>query len=206
MFSAICHLTPIGRPAVTGWRSAHVPCLVSCSLGLWVGLMLLLFLTPGALATPPTPLGDRLHVAVHEGQLSVDLREVPVRDVLAAIGQQAGLRVHVGDSANRTVNAQFTDMELDQGLRRLLRSASLSYTLLYTRGQAATVILQEVRVFDEARGAAPASIDRAPEEVAQRPAALLTPPWREEAAEPESDESVQEPEQEPEQETDAPQD
>jgi hypothetical protein len=217
MFSVICHLTPIGRPAVTGWRSAHVPWLVSCSVGLWIALVLLLFLTPGALATPividgdadsapPTPLGDRLHVAVHAGQLSVNLREAPVRDVLAAIGQQAGLRVHIGDSANRTVNAQFTDMELDQGLRRLLRSASLSYTLLYTRGQAATVVLQEVRVFDEARGGAPASIDRAPEEVAQRPAALLTPPWREEPADPEPDESVQELEQEPEQETDAPQD
>jgi type II secretory pathway component GspD/PulD (secretin) len=164
----------------------------SCS----VLLGLLVALTTWTSAWPLKPLGARSPVVVHEGQLSVELREAQVRDVLAAIGQQAGLRVHVDASANRTVNAQFTDMELDQGLRRLLRAASLSYTLLYARGPASTVILQEVRVFGEARGEAPASHDRTPTERAQRAAALLAPRPQEERAEPE-------PEAEPEQEVEA---
>ena len=155
----------------------------SCS----VLLGLLIALTAWTSAWPMKPLGTRSPVVVHEGQLSVNLREAPVWDVLAAIGQQAGLRVHVDASANRTVNAQFTDVELDQGLRRLLRAASLSYTLLYARGPASTVILQEVRVFGEARGEAPASHDRTPTERAQRSAALLAPLPQEEHAEPEQE-------------------
>jgi type II secretory pathway component GspD/PulD (secretin) len=122
---------------------------------------LLIALTAWTSAWPLKPLRGRMPVTVHEGQLSVDLREASVREVLAAIGQQAGLRVHVDAAGHRTVNAQFTNVALDQGLRRLLRAASLSYTLLYVPGPAATAILHEVRVFGEAHSAAPASHDRA---------------------------------------------
>jgi hypothetical protein len=187
------------------------------SYGMLVGLLIALIAwtnvwpqarTRNAGSAPLSPLGTRLHVAVHEGQLSVDLREAQMRDVLAAIGQQADLRVHVDATANRTVNAQFTDMELDQGLRRLLRVASLNYSLLYAPGPAATVILHEVRVFGEEPGGAPASHNRARVALAQRAAALLTPPPAEERAEPEPAEpepAELEPE-ELEQDVDAPQD
>lgn len=158
----------------------------TCSL--LVGLLIVL--TGWTSAWPMKPLGAGIPTVVHEGQLSVDLREAPVRDVLRAIGQQAGLRVHVDAATNRTVSAQFMDMELEQGLRRLLRAASLSYTLLYAQGPAATVILQEVRVFGEARGEAPTS-HRAR---AQRAAALLTPLPQEERVEPGPTEAAQEPE------------
>jgi hypothetical protein len=137
-------------------------------------------------SAPPRPLGTRLHVAVRDGQLSVDLREAQMRDVLAAIGRQAGLRVRVDAAANRTVNAQFTDMELDQGLRRLLRVASLSYSLLYAPSPAATVILQEVRVFGEERGGASVGNNREPAALAQRAAALQPSPQRVERGAPES--------------------
>jgi type II secretory pathway component GspD/PulD (secretin) len=154
---------------------------------------LLIALTAWTSAWPLKPLGGRMPVTVHEGQLSVDLREASVREVLAAIGQQAGLRVHVNAAANRTVNAQFTNVALDQGLRRLLRAASLSYTLLYARGPAATDILQEVRVFGEARGEPPTSHDRARLERVQRAAARRSslPPEAHGGPEPEA-----EPEQE----------
>jgi hypothetical protein len=143
---------------------------------------LFIALTAWTSVWPPKPLGAQMSVAVHAGQLSVDLREAQVQDVLAMIGQQAGLRVQGASAANRTVSAQFADMELDQGLRRLLRAASLSYTLLYARGPAATSILQEVRVFGEAPGQGPARHDRAPLERELR-AALPTPlPQEEQAA------------------------
>jgi hypothetical protein len=148
---------------------------------------LFIALTAWTSVWPPKPLGAQMAVAVHEGQLSVDLREAPVQGVLAVIGQQAGLRVHGAAAAGRTVNAQFTDMPLDQGLRRLLRAASLSYTLLYARGPAATAILQEVRVFGEAPAQGPARHDRAPLERGQHAAALPTPLPQEEQAAPEQD-------------------
>jgi hypothetical protein len=129
-----------------------------------------------------------MHVTVNEGYLSVDLQEASVREVLAAIGQQAGLRVRIDAAATRMVSAQFTAMTLDQGLRRLLRVASLSYALLYTRGLAATAILHEVRVFGEARREGLVNHDQASTQLAQRAAAQLTPPPREERAEPQPSE------------------
>jgi hypothetical protein len=149
-------------------------------------------------SAPLRSLGAHMHVVVHEGYLSVDLWEAPVREVLAAIGQQAGLRMRTEAAANRTVNTQFTAMEVDQGLRRLLQAASLSYALLYTQGPTATAILHEVRVFGEARSDGLATHDRAPVELPQHMASQLTPPPQEEHAEPEPEE--------PEQETDAPED
>jgi type II secretory pathway component GspD/PulD (secretin) len=165
------------------------------SYGVLIGV--LMTLATWTSAWPLSPLGEGVSLAVHAGQLSVDVREAPVDEVLALIGEQAGLRVHVDAAATRTVTAQFTDMALDQGLRRLLRAASLSHTLLYTRGPAGTVHLQEVRVFGEARGEAPTSHHRAPTARAERAAALQTSLVQEAPAEPEQ-EAEPEPEVEPE--------
>jgi len=135
-------------------------------------------------SAPLRPRGAQMHVTVDGGSLSVDLREAPVREVLATIGQQVGLRVRIDAAATRRVSAQFTAMALDQGLRRLLRMASLNYALLYTRGPAATAILHEVRVFGEERREEPANHDQAPIQPAQHAAAQLSLPAQEEHAEP----------------------
>jgi hypothetical protein len=145
-----------------------------------------------------------MHVKVDQGALTVDLQEAPIQEVLTAIGQEAGLRVRMSTTANRTVSARFAAMPLDQGLRRLLRVASLSYALLYTQGPTATAILQEVRVFGEARREEVSAHDEAPLRLAQRARDRLTPPTQEERAEteptgpePEAD-ATAEPEAEPE--------
>ena len=153
--------------------------------GVLVGLFIAL--TAWTSAWPLRPLEARLPVTVREGQLSVNLRAAPVREVLAAISQQTGLRVRVDASVNGTVDAQFMNMALDQGLRRLLRAAALSYSLLYAPGPAATDILHEVRVFGGGRGDAPAPYDGAlPERVPQATARRTTPPSAAQA-EPEQD-------------------
>jgi hypothetical protein len=112
------------------------------------------------------PLEAPMSVTVQEGSLSVNLQDVPVQQVIAMIGQQAGLRVRIDAAATQRVSAQFTAMALDQGLRRLLRGASLSYALLYTQGSAATASLDEVRVFGE-----PRREELAPEDYAAKKAA-----------------------------------
>jgi hypothetical protein len=159
-------------------------------------------------STPPRPLGAQVHVTVNRGSLSVDLREAPVREVLATIGQQAGFSVRIDAAVNHTVGAQFTAMALDEGLSRLLRVASLNYALLYTRGPAETAILHEVRVFSEERRGEPADHDQEPIKLAQHAAARLTPPPQEERAEPQPTEPELEADAlaEPEPEADTPED
>jgi hypothetical protein len=114
----------------------------------WVCLLLLLAAWPQA-----WPQDAPLQVAVGAGQLSVDLPAAPVREVWAAIGQQAGLRVRIDAEDARTMTAQFTAMDVEQSLHRLSRAASLSDALQYARVPGAPVALHEVRVFREARGA-----------------------------------------------------
>jgi hypothetical protein len=128
------------------------------------------------------PLGAQVHVTVKEGSLSVYLREAPVQEVLAMIGQQAGLHVRSDAAATHLVSAEFTTMALDQGLRRLLRGASLSYALRYTRGPAETAVLHEVRVFDETRREELADQGQVSIQRAERAPARLTPSAQEQRA------------------------
>jgi hypothetical protein len=82
----------------------------------------------------------------------VDLRDADIAMVLSRIGEQAGFAVVTGPIAGRTVSIQFTDTELVQGLRRLLRLASLSYSLVYAARTESGVGIKELRVFSEGEG------------------------------------------------------
>ena len=127
--------------------------------GLWGGvasLLVILLLVPGvrpwAGAAPPKDISvqrraPRLQVAVHQGRLSVDLWEADIGEVLAQIHQQAGISIRVSPGPEHTVSVQFTDVALDQGLRRVLQLASRSYAMRYAPGPTGEVTLQEVQVF-----------------------------------------------------------
>jgi len=92
----------------------------------------------------------RQQVAVHQGRLSVNLWEADLGEVLAQIHQQAGISISVSPSPEHTVSVQFTDVALDQGLRRLLQLASRSYAMRYAPGPTGEVTLAAVQVFTKA--------------------------------------------------------
>jgi hypothetical protein len=116
---------------------------------LWEGVASLLALLLVAVAQPWAG-GPRLQVVVHQGRLSVDLWEADLGEVLAQIHQQTGISIRVSQSPAQTLSIQFTDVPLDQGLRRLLQLASQSYAMRYAPGPTGEVTLQEVQVFAEA--------------------------------------------------------
>jgi hypothetical protein len=138
-------------------------------------LLVILLLGPAARpwAGKPNP-GDiplkgpapRLHVAVQQGQLSVDLWEVNVEEVLAQIGQKAGIPIIVSPSVEETISVQFMGVALEQGIRRVLERASRSYVILYTPDPAGGMTMREVRVFGKAHegGPGPVTAERAAEE------------------------------------------
>ena len=84
-----------------------------------------------------------------QGRLSVDLREADIRTILGRIGEQAGFSLIMESTARKTISVQFTDVELIQGLRRLLRLTSLNHTMVYTTGVEAGDALKELWVFPE---------------------------------------------------------
>ena len=122
---------------------------------LLVILLLVPVARPWAGAPPPGDISvqrraPRLQVAVHQGRLSVDLWEADLGEVLTQIHQQAGISIRVSPGPEHTVSVQFTDVALDQGLRRVLQLASRSYAMRYAPGPTGEVTLQEVQVFAEA--------------------------------------------------------
>lgn len=119
-------------------------------------------------------------VTVDQGRLSVDLRQADIHTVLAQIGKQVGIPILIGAIDRKTVSVEFTDVELERGLRRLLRLASLSHTILYAQGPAGTVAMRAVHVFGEGKGEATPQpiiaereVDESAEDAGQRFAAAL---------------------------------
>jgi hypothetical protein len=94
-------------------------------------------------------------ITVYQGRLSVHLQEGDVRDVLTTIGQQAGITIFADLRPGIRVSTHFSGMVLDEGLRHLLRRASLSSTMVYTRSPTWVVMLTAVYVFEESTGPAP---------------------------------------------------
>jgi hypothetical protein len=93
-------------------------------------------------------------VTVVQGRLSVDLRDADIQTVLAQIAEQAGFTLLTGPLERQTVSVQFADVPLEQGVRRLLRLASLNHVMLTAPAAAGRVALKELRVFagGDARG------------------------------------------------------
>lgn len=111
---------------------------------------LFMIITPWLGYGAPRYAAESQHdLTVHQGRLSVHLQEADVRDVLAAIRQQAGITI-LGDPRPGTrVSTQFTGMPLDEGLRRLLRLASLSSTMVYAYAPTGAMVLTAVYVFEK---------------------------------------------------------
>lgn len=72
-----------------------------------------------------------LILSLHGDRLSATLRQAPVGAVLADLARQTGIRVHVdGAAATETVSAEFTNLPLDEGIKRILQGKN--YALTYT--------------------------------------------------------------------------
>jgi hypothetical protein len=129
-------------------------------IGVVTALLVGLLAGPGAGA----PAGMRLRITAQHGRLSVDVHKADIRAVLARIGEQAGVRIVLAQPAAREVSAQFAGVELEAGLRHLLRLASLSYLMLYGQGPTGAPVVQEVRVYGgEARAGELAAAEPDPE-------------------------------------------
>ena len=129
------------------WRASWIISILACLF-----MTLIPWLGHGAQGHVAEAQQD---ITVYQGRLSVHLQEADVREVLTAIGQQAGITIHADLRAEIRVSTHFSGMVLDEGLRHLLRRASLSSTMVYTRGPAWAVMLTAVYVFEEATGPAP---------------------------------------------------
>ena len=104
-------------------------------------------------ASAQAPAGGPIEVSRKGELLSVTVREAPLGDVLRTIGQKAGVTVKLGNvSLTTPVTASFTDVPIDEGIRRLARG----YSLFFVYGTTPTSQdgLTEVWVIDSASSVA----------------------------------------------------
>jgi HEAT repeats len=68
-------------------------------------------------------------VSIQDNRLSATLDRVPLRDVLAALAHEAPFKISVkGEVETEPISISLHDVELEQGLRRLLRGTSYAMT------------------------------------------------------------------------------
>ena len=96
------------------------------------GGMMLLAVLLAALAVCPARgnarQGEPL-VSIQDNRLSATLDRVPLRDVLPALAHEAPFTISVkGEVESEPISISLHDVELEQGLRRLLRGTSYAMT------------------------------------------------------------------------------
>jgi HEAT repeat protein len=116
--------------------------------------------------------GSPLAVQVESGLLSVDVRDVPLGDVLQAIAEQAGVTLQIHSGGRNRVTESFTGVGLDEGLQQLAQGHDV--ILVYgTARNGERGPLVEVHVY-EASGPSAKPVVR-PSERPSQPVAMREP-------------------------------
>ena len=98
----------------------------------------------GAVAVePPVTAMQDLQVEFRDGLLTLQARDVPLDDILRAIGANAGFDVVVKGDHSAPVSRSFSALALEEGLRRLL--GGTSFVMFYggTGGADRLVLLHD---------------------------------------------------------------
>jgi hypothetical protein len=86
-------------------------------------------------------------VSIQDNRLSVTLDRVPLRDALATLAHEAPFKISVkGEVEAGPVSTSLHDVELEQGLRRLLRGTS--YAMTYAPASSAPASPDQLRIVE----------------------------------------------------------
>jgi hypothetical protein len=93
-------------------------------------------------------------VSIQDNRLSATLDRVPLRDVLAALAHEAPFTISIkGEVETEPISISLHDVELEQGLRRLLRGTSYAMTYESASASPAKPRLVELMVLGIEEGA-----------------------------------------------------
>ena len=107
---------------------------------------------PGAAAPAADPPAKRLSVSVEDGLLSVDVGEVELVDVLRAISEQTGIRLHVRGATGPVQPQAFEGLPLPQALWRLVGRSGTLMILRPDPDHAGVGTPQTVRIYASDHG------------------------------------------------------
>jgi HEAT repeats len=112
--------------------------------------------TPTPAASAPTQ-----SVTVDRGVLTVDVRDMPLDEVLKTISEQSGVNITVHSGGAAKVTQTFSAVGLDQGIRRLAPAYNvvLVYGSAEAEGRPGATRLVEVHVYETSKSPVTAVVD-----------------------------------------------
>ncbi len=90
---------------------------------------------------------SEIQLAIEQGLLTLAVTNVPLADVLRAIGEQAGFKVIVHRDPYTSVTASFTRVPLDRAIFRLVGDTSMVMIYAASQGEAGPGPLAEVHLY-----------------------------------------------------------
>lgn len=103
----------------------------------------------GQISVPRPVLRGQPLVNIFDGRMSAKLEETPLGQVLESIAQQSGARILLHESTNEAITVEFSNLALEEGLRRILHGRSTAYFYsesFNAAGRVPTTKLLEIRI------------------------------------------------------------
>jgi len=97
-----------------------------------------------SLAITDAPASDNVQIQVRDGLLTVNAEDVPLDQLLRAIGKQAGFDVVIEGNLSAPVNRSFADLPVEQGIRQLVKGTSF---IIFYSGSSEANRLSLLRVY-----------------------------------------------------------
>lgn len=82
---------------------------------------------PGASAGEGGMPAPQMKIAIHDGLLSLDVRDVEIGDILRVVAEKTGIGLTVGEGVGGKVTLLLEDVSLEEALRRLCASRAILY-------------------------------------------------------------------------------
>lgn len=101
----------------------------------------------GLATVQSTREAGQLTINVVQSRLSAKIDAVPLSSVLRALAEHSGARIVLIGESDSIVGAEFADVPLEEGLRRLLRGRNLAFFYARPSPGEASYRLSEMRIF-----------------------------------------------------------
>ena len=88
--------------------------------------------------------GDQAGISIKGDRIDADLSQVPLRAVLADLSKKTGIQVYIEKGLDGNVSTRFSNLSLEEGLKRILSGYSSSMIFTKAKGK---IRLSEVKVF-----------------------------------------------------------
>src|SRR5262245_62823487 len=111
--------------------------------------------------TPAAASAPTQSVTVDRGVLTVDVRDMPLDEVLRTISEQSGVNITVHSGGAVKVTQTFSGVGLDEGIRRLAPAYNvvLVYGSAQAEGPSGATRLVEVHVYETSKSPVTAVVD-----------------------------------------------